>query len=143
MARFYGKKRYGQSKQSDCPFCGKVATQMNKDGVLVCRLHLHEKLEEIKCTCGSWLEQLSGKFGPYFNCLNCGNINFQKGMEIKAITMTKKSNVKENTSSSSSNISKKTNSSRSYSNSYSSYKNSNNKEKKEITITSDDVEYFS
>ncbi len=83
---FKAKKVYGQSKQLECPFCGKIATTRNEKGVDVCVQHQKEVLEEIKCTCGSWLEQRSGKFGPYFNCINCGNMNFSKGMEMKNIT---------------------------------------------------------
>ena len=36
----------------------------------------------LKCACGSYLESRSGKFGPYFHCINCGNINFRKAMEM-------------------------------------------------------------
>ena len=87
--RFHAKKVYGQSKLSNCTFCGRTATQKTEAGLEVCYLHTKEKLPEVKCTCGSWLEQRSGKFGPYFNCLRCGNINFKKAMEIKAITTSK------------------------------------------------------
>src|SRR3989344_2126860 len=82
---FRAKKVYGQSKQDSCAFCGSIATQTTEAGVLVCRHHREAKLEEIKCTCGSWLEQKSGKFGPYFRCTNCGNISFNKAMEMKAL----------------------------------------------------------
>ncbi len=84
---FRGRKVYGQSKMESCAFCGSIATQQNEQGVNVCRHHTKSAIEEIKCTCGSWLDQRSGKFGPYFRCVNCGNMNFQKAMEIKAITM--------------------------------------------------------
>ncbi|HLC70385.1 MAG TPA: hypothetical protein VJI32_00120 [Candidatus Nanoarchaeia archaeon] len=89
--RFHAKKVYGQSKLSNCTFCGRTATQKTEVGLEVCYLHTKEQLNDIKCTCGSWLEQRSGKFGPYFNCLRCGNVNFKKAMEIKAITATKES----------------------------------------------------
>ncbi len=78
-------KRYGQSKLSFCPFCTRTATQQNSQGVDVCPHHVKQVLEEIRCICGSWLEQRSGKFGPYFNCVKCGNINFKKAMEIMKI----------------------------------------------------------
>ena len=84
--RFKAKKVYGQYKQLTCPFCSRNATQKNEQGLDVCHLHTKNVLEEFKCTCGSWLEVRSGKFGPYFNCINCGNMNFRKGMEIKSIT---------------------------------------------------------
>ena len=82
--RFHGKE-YGESYVQQCAFCGSIATQQNDAGVYVCHRHKQQQLEEIKCTCGSWLEQRAGKFGPYFNCLKCGNINFKKGMELKAL----------------------------------------------------------
>ncbi len=86
MARFYRKKKiYGEYKTDNCYFCGKIATATNKSGVLTCRHHTETQMEEIKCVCGTWLEARSGKFGPYFNCLNCGNINFKKGLEMKSM----------------------------------------------------------
>lgn len=90
----YIPKRYGQSKDVSCPFCGKQAIAKNKQGLNVCMEHKTQVMEEIKCTCGSWLEQKVGKFGPYFNCLNCGNINFNKAMEMKEIMMDKESKKK-------------------------------------------------
>lgn len=87
--RFHAKKIYGQSKLSNCTFCGKAATQKTESGLEVCYVHTKEQLQEIKCLCGSWLEQRSGKFGPYFNCLRCGNINFKKALEMKTITASK------------------------------------------------------
>tara|TARA_Y100000310_G_C20614630_1_gene779965 strand:- start:352 stop:717 length:366 start_codon:yes stop_codon:yes gene_type:complete len=119
---FRRKKIYGQSKTSNCPFCQKLATTKNEQGIEVCYQHIKEVLPEIKCTCGSWLECRVGKFGPYFNCLNCGNINYNKAMEIKFITMKNKSF---------SVLNKETKPKKTISRS------------KEITITSDDVEYFS
>ena len=173
MARFFGRKKYGQSKTAMCPFCNRIATQMTKDGVNVCTKHVHSKLEEIKCTCGSWLEQKSGKYGPYFNCLNCGNFNFEKGMEIKALNMKKKESnfasvakykdnvksakdiVKETKEDVSSTYTKGPNKnygkSKYFLSSYDSSKNKTygkkksdkKKGKKEIIISTDDFEYFS
>lgn len=91
--RFRAPKRYGQSKLSHCTFCGRTATQKTESGLEVCYQHTKEQLPEIKCLCGGWLEQRSGKFGPYFNCLRCGNINFKKGMEMKVITVSKESTL--------------------------------------------------
>ena len=85
--RFKAKKKYGEYQTRRCPFCDRLATHENSQGVGVCHLHPEQKLDEIKCTCGRWLETRSGKFGPYFNCLHCGNISYQKGMEMKSITM--------------------------------------------------------
>lgn len=86
MKNFRRKKTYGDYKVSHCPFCDKIATQKNEQGLDVCRLHTKEKIEEIKCTCGSWLDTRSGKFGPYFHCVKCGNINYNKGMAMKEMT---------------------------------------------------------
>ncbi len=82
--RFHAPKVYGQSKLSNCTFCGRTATQKTEAGLEVCYQHTKETLSEIKCLCGGWLEQCRGKYGPYFNCLRCGNINFKKAMEMKA-----------------------------------------------------------
>lgn len=123
--KFRAKKKYGSSKVITCPFCDRIATHKNEQAVAVCHRHSKTNVEEIKCSCGSWLEQRSGKYGAYFNCLNCGNINFNKGMELKSLHPTpapieKVSLVK--------NEERKKISPRS--------------EAKEITITSKDVEYF-
>ncbi len=83
---FHAQKVYGESGLKSCPFCGRAATRKTESGLEVCPQHTKQQLHEIKCTCGSWLEQRAGKFGPYFHCFNCGNINFKKALEIKAIT---------------------------------------------------------
>ena len=83
--RFHAKKIYGESGLKNCPFCGKLATRKTQAGLEVCHQHTKEQLHEIKCTCGRWLEQRVIKFGPYFNCLNCGNINFKKAIEMKGL----------------------------------------------------------
>ncbi len=116
---FSKKKVYGSYKILTCTFCAATATHKNETGLEVCRNHLKSSLEEIKCTCGSWLEQKSGKFGAYFNCINCGNINFKRGLEIKEITMKDKEIISEKPK-----------------------EKEAFKQRKEITITSDDVEYF-
>jgi len=36
----------------------------------------------MKCVCGEWLDIKKGKFGPYFSCMNCGNISWRKGIEM-------------------------------------------------------------
>ena len=79
----YIPKRYGQSREDSCPFCGSRAIAKNKQGLNVCVNHKNESLDDIKCICGSYLDIRTGKFGPYFNCLNCGNINLKKGLEMK------------------------------------------------------------
>lgn len=78
----YIPKRYGQSKSNRCPFCGTEAVFKNKQGIIVCRKHKDLDMGELKCACGSFLDIMDGKFGPYFRCMNCGNINFRKGVEM-------------------------------------------------------------
>jgi hypothetical protein len=80
----YIPKRYGQSKVDSCPFCTKQATVQNKQGIPVCQSHKDQNLDNLKCICGSFLEVKSGKFGPYFYCFKCGNINFRKALEFNA-----------------------------------------------------------
>ena len=119
--RFKAKKSYGEYKVPSCAFCGKIATRKNETGVEVCYLHTQTVLEEIKCTCGSWLEQRSGKFGSYFNCAHCGNINAKKAFEMKEITQNTSTPVSETKI-----LPRKV----------------EVKEKKETIISSRDVEYF-
>jgi hypothetical protein len=116
--RFKAKKSYGNYKTSSCPFCGKIATNQNEQGLDVCTQHTKRSMEEIKCTCGSWLELKKGKFGPYFNCMKCGNLNYQRAMEIKSMTQIGLSHI-ERTKEETSHI-----------------------VKKEITIDSNDPNYF-
>jgi hypothetical protein len=105
-------KRYGQSMVDNCPFCGKIAVVRNKEGVPTCSAHKGEKLKEMKCICGNWLEFKKGKFGSYFFCIKCGNISFRKAIE--ANTASKGTQTKR----------------------VSSYK------PKEITVTSDQLDYM-
>ncbi|MBU0616016.1 MAG: hypothetical protein KJ601_08060 [Nanoarchaeota archaeon] len=79
----YIPKRYGQSRIDKCPFCEKTAVTKNKQGIPVCAVHKDSELKDIKCACGSWLDVREGKFGPYFFCINCGNISFKKAMEFR------------------------------------------------------------
>ena len=74
-------KKYGASKVDNCPFCKKHATSHNKQGVPVCVAHKGMNLPEFKCICGEYLTLMTGKFGPYFNCPRCGNINMRKALE--------------------------------------------------------------
>jgi len=78
-------KKYGQSKVNKCPFCEEHAIRKNMQGVPVCEKHCQEKLSEYACFCKSPLELKQGKFGPYFNCLKCGNQNFKRVLELGAI----------------------------------------------------------
>ena len=92
--RFKAKKSYGNYKTTPCPFCQRTATHKNTQGIETCHRHAKDALPEIKCLCGSWLEQKAGKFGPYFNCANCGNINFRPAAAIIIFILRKDWNLK-------------------------------------------------
>ena len=126
-------KKYGQSKVDSCPFCQKQAIMLNKQSVPVCIDHKEDLLDDLKCVCGETLDILKGKFGVFFKCIKCGNMNLRKVMEFNTIKA--KGNFKNNSY-------QKNN----YENS-SSDKSENpaknfNKTKTEITIRSDDPRYF-
>ena len=55
---------------------------MNSQGVPTCLAHKKAQLLDLKCSCGDWLDILKGKYGPYFNCMKCGNVTFRRGLEI-------------------------------------------------------------
>ena len=111
-------KKYGQSKIDRCPFCQKQATSMNKQNVPVCSSHKNEALDNLKCVCGSTLEMLHGKFGVFFSCTKCGNMNLRKVLEFNTI----KTRMKDD---------------KSYSN-----KTTNSQGKTTMTVRSDDPRYF-
>jgi len=95
----YRRKIYGLSKIETCPFCDKNAITVNKQGIPVCQKHKKESLPDMKCVCGEYLDLRTGKYGPYFECMNCGNINFNKAMEMnyKIIQKIKNPEKKETT----------------------------------------------
>lgn len=78
-------KRYGQSRIEKCPFCGKQATTESKEKVPVCTNHKESILNEMKCMCGEILDLKAGKWGVYFSCMNCGNINGKKVFETNEV----------------------------------------------------------
>ena len=78
----YIPKRYGESRLEQCPFCGKQATVRNKQKIPVCQAHRNSILDDLKCACGSYLETKVGKFGLYFNCPKCGNVNPKRALEM-------------------------------------------------------------
>lgn len=84
----YRKKIYGQSRAYTCPICKGAAVTQNEQGIPVCVKHKETELN-LKCVCGGWLDVRNGKWGPYFFCLNCGNISFQKGLDMSGITLNK------------------------------------------------------
>lgn len=119
---YRGKKVYGQGYNQNCVFCGGFATQTTKEGLLVCRNHNNSQLNEQKCACGKVLELKSGKYGAYFNCLVCGNVNVKKGLQDTAPTQTKEFTKKPY---------------------FQDKKKAFVKGRKEINITTNDIEYFS
>ncbi len=113
----YIPKKYGQSKVDRCPFCSEQATAINSQKVPVCRRHKESILNEMKCACGNYIEMKNGKFGIYFSCLKCGNINLKKMLELNEVEdMNKPKNEFRHTQQS--------------------------RTPKEITIRSDDPDYF-
>ena len=82
MARNHIPKVYGQSMVSSCAFCGKVATAKSEQGADVCTKHTKMQIVNVKCNCGDYLDLLTGRYGAYFNCLKCGNVNYQKGLDL-------------------------------------------------------------
>lgn len=83
-------KRYGQSRIDSCPFCSKTAVTKNGQGVPVCVSHKNENLTGLKCACGSYLDVKTGKWGAYFSCFRCGNINIGKALEMNPAPKTVK-----------------------------------------------------
>lgn len=79
---FGNRKVYGASRLEKCPFCEKTALTKNAQGIPVCLDHKHKEIGNLKCSCGKWLDLKSGKFGSYFNCINCGNISFNKAIDM-------------------------------------------------------------
>lgn len=81
----YIPKQYGKSKIDECPFCNEQATVLSKQRIPVCNAHTSSILGDMKCICGEYVELRTGKYGFYFNCLGCGNINKKKIFEINEI----------------------------------------------------------
>jgi len=85
----YVPKRYGETRVDSCPFCGRQALIKNPQGIAVCRDHKDKTLDNMKCMCGEYLIIQEGKFGVFFNCFKCGNINLKKVLEINSEVITK------------------------------------------------------
>jgi len=78
-------KKYGESQLLVCPFCYKHALSKNKQGIPVCSTHAKQELSEMLCSCKNPLELRKGKWGPYFNCIRCGNQNFKRVLEMRQV----------------------------------------------------------
>jgi len=79
------KKIYGESKINKCIFCDKYAVTKNIQNIPVCVNHKNSKLNDFKCSCGSYLDLKNGKFGVFFVCINCGIINLQKALSFNVV----------------------------------------------------------
>ncbi|MGV8172384.1 MAG: hypothetical protein ACP5OA_06860 [Candidatus Woesearchaeota archaeon] len=80
----YIPKRYGESRVENCPFCSKQAIIKNPQGIPVCLSHKTQKIPEMKCSCGGHLMIQEGKFGAFFNCIKCGNMNLKKVLDMNS-----------------------------------------------------------
>ena len=78
----YIQKKYGESRFDGCPFCGQQAITKNSQKIPVCLKHKNSEILDLKCLCGDWLDIREGKYGPYWQCMKCGNINFKRGLEM-------------------------------------------------------------
>ena len=109
------RKVYGQSRIDKCPFCGKQATTKNSQGVSVCLAHKNAIMNDLKCACGEYLDIKEGKYGYFFMCMNCGPQSHTKVYTLNEIKDISKKEQK---------------------------KTKKVEKKEEITITSDDLNYF-
>lgn len=133
-------KKYGESRIEKCPFCEKQATTINKQGIAVCVIHREDTLDDLKCVCGETLDILKGKFGVFFKCIDCGNMNLRKVLEFNAVKA-KNHTFKGDNAKNSDNDDYGTNDSSD--NKTQQINNGNkNSNKTEITIRSDDPRYF-
>ncbi|MBW2988822.1 hypothetical protein KY358_00730 [Candidatus Woesearchaeota archaeon] len=121
-------KRYGQSRIDNCPFCGNISVTKNKQGVPVCQKHKHETLDGLRCVCGELLDLNEGKWGPYFRCMSCGNISFRKGIELNPQIREKDKAEENKDKKDNPGVFKKT--------------GHNDPKRKEITVTSDQLDFL-
>jgi len=92
----YIPKRYGASKIDNCPFCSEHAIARNSQGIPVCNKHRNSVLGDLKCVCGDVLEPRVGKFGLYFFCFKCGNVNAKRALEMNDVKDASKSSQEKN-----------------------------------------------
>lgn len=76
------KKDYSTHKVSKCPFCDGPAITKNEQKIPVCTRHKEELLQDLKCSCGEYLDLKISKYGPFFLCMKCNIVKFSKGLEI-------------------------------------------------------------
>jgi len=136
------RKIYGLSKIDSCPFCNKQSVTKNKQGVPVCNLHKEALIPDIKCACGEYLEILSGKYGVFFKCINCGNISMKRALDLAGegnIFSTKNNDKNRESHNIAHNSYVASTESKKY---LSEQHSSDNKNRKEKIILPDDPEYF-
>lgn len=76
------RKIYGQSQNTTCVFCDKLATKKNKQGFTTCINHVNSIMPDKKCICGEWLDIKESKWGAFYVCSNCGPISLNKANEM-------------------------------------------------------------
>ena len=91
-----GRKVYGQSQNTTCVFCEKQATTQSTQGFPACNAHVNATIEDIRCTCGSYLDVKQSKWGAFFLCENCGALSLQKGLSLRDNAHTEKTGFKLN-----------------------------------------------
>src|SRR3989338_942011 len=78
-------KKYGQSQIKTCPWCQGVSLTENYQKVPVCLKHRDNYFENVKCSCGKFIDLMHGKFGSFFTCINCGIISMKKALEVNQL----------------------------------------------------------
>ncbi len=78
------KKVYGESRVSQCPYCGKDAYSKNPQGIPVCNDHKNQATPDLRCMCKGYLDIRESKFGVFFTCMDCGAVSWSKMMEINS-----------------------------------------------------------
>ena len=85
LKMWYGKKKYGESKITPCPFCDKQSIAKNTQGIPVCQNHIHKLMPPMKCICGEVLDgPFTSKYGAFYTCnkTGCGNFGFDKTVKM-------------------------------------------------------------
>ena len=79
------KKKYGSYQELKCPFCESRAITKSKEKIPVCPKHKNQKLPPLRCFCKNYVNLMDGKHGPFFLCVKCGNLAFERIIEINVI----------------------------------------------------------
>ena len=147
------RKVYGASQVNECIFCGEHAYSLNPQRIPVCAAHKNAEvdMDKLKCSCGDYLDVKEGKFGAFFLCFKCGPRSISKMKEINEIkpkgerqkTMNNEYKNDHQDINRPDKIAPKTSNSSKYTiKGTFNATGDNPEEKKNITITTDDVDYF-